>query len=47
MARGDRDPAPRAIEIRRILGFGLLDAALGQRLADELPGAAPRSRVSA
>jgi hypothetical protein len=47
MARGDRDPSPRGIEIRRVLGFGLLDAALGKRLADELPSAAPRPRVSA
>jgi hypothetical protein len=47
MAHGDRDPSPRGIEIRRVLGFGLLDAALGQRLADELPAAAPRSRLFA
>jgi hypothetical protein len=47
MAHGDRDPTPRGIEIRRVLGFGLLDAALGRRLGAELPGAAPRSRVVA
>jgi hypothetical protein len=47
MAHGDRDPAPRAVGIRGVLGFGLLDAALGSRLADELPAVAPRFRVHA
>lgn len=47
MAGGDRDPSPRGIQVRRLLGFGVLDAALGQRLANELPGAAPRARVTA
>jgi hypothetical protein len=45
MAHGDRDPSPRGIEIRRVLGFGLLDAALGRRLGDEIPAAAPKSRL--
>jgi hypothetical protein len=47
MAQGDRDPAPRAVGIRGVLGFGLLDAALGRRLADELPAVAPRFRIPA
>ena len=47
MARGDRDPSPRGIQVRRLLGFGVLDAALGQRLANELPDAVPRARVTA
>jgi hypothetical protein len=47
MAHGDRDPSPRGIQVRRLLGFGVLDAPLGRRLANELPAAAPRARATA
>jgi hypothetical protein len=44
MSHGDREP-PRPIQVRRLLGFGLLNAAMGQRLAHELPAVVPGVRV--
>jgi hypothetical protein len=44
MSHGDREPS-RPIQVRRVLGFGLLNAAMGQRLAHELPAVVPGVRV--
>lgn len=45
MSHGDRVPSSGSFQIRRMLGFGLLNAAIGQRLADELPAAVPGARA--
>lgn len=45
MSHGDRTSWSRPIQIRRMLGFGLLNAAIGQRLADEIPAAVPGARL--
>jgi hypothetical protein len=43
MSHGDREPSS-PLELRRLLGFGLLNAATGRRLADQFPAMVPAGR---